>query len=292
MTQIIKRRALYQLNLLIERIALKSNVRMMLTTKETFLFDKIIFGPVQSRRFGVSLGINLLPVHSKLCNFDCVYCECGRNNGRVNRSAPNAFNSRLDVKKSLEAALIDLKLKNISPDAITFAGNGEPTMHPEFAEIVDDTIELRNKHFPNAKVIVLTNATMLNRKEVVDALKKADGRILKLDAGSEELFKAINQPHSKRSLNWIVDHLHYFKGDLTIQSMFLKGLCKGVMIDNSSDENVAAWLELLKIIKPNFVMIYSIDRATAEKGLEKIPTERLNEIAAKVNELGINTMVS
>lgn len=257
---------------------------------DTFLFDKIIFGPIKSRRLGLSLGINLLPTDSKLCNFNCIYCECGWT-GLKGESA-QAFHSRNDVKRNLDEKLMELKSKNITPDAITFAGNGEPSMHPKFSEIIDDTIELRNKYFPKSKIVVLTNATMLNRKHVVEALKKADLRILKLDAGTEELFEQINQPHSHKGLNFIVEHLQHFNGDLTVQTMFLKGMVNGVRIDSTSDVNVNAWLELLKKIKPKQVMLYSIDRATAGKGLEKISTEKLKEIEMRVKELGIETLVS
>ncbi len=257
---------------------------------DTFLFDKIIFGPVKSRRLGLSLGINLLPTDSKLCNFNCIYCECGWTG--IKNSSGKAFHSRSDVKKNLEEKLIELKSQNIFPDAITFAGNGEPTMHPQFSEIIEDTIELKNKIFPATKIAVLTNATMLNRKQVADALKKVDLRILKLDAGIEELFQQINQPHSRITLSWIVDHLQYFNGDLIVQSMFLKGTINGISIDNTTDENVNAWLELLKKINPKQVMLYSINRATAGKGLESISHEKLKEIEMKVMELGINTMVS
>lgn len=257
---------------------------------ETFLFDKIIFGPLKSRRLGFSLGVNLLPTHVKLCNFNCIYCECGWTNTKG--ISAGSFHSRGDVKKKLEEAMIELKSKNIFFDVITFAGNGEPTMHPEFSKIIDDTIELRDHYFPKTKIAVLTNATMLNRKEVVDALKKIELRILKLDAGTEELFQEINHPHSRRSLNWVIDHLHYFNGDFILQSMFLKGESNGVFIDNTTDENINAWLLLLKQINPRQVMLYSIDRATAEKGLKKIDDVKLQEIAMKVKALGIDAMVS
>lgn len=256
----------------------------------TFLFDKIIFGPVKSRRLGLSLGINLLPNDSKLCNFNCIYCECGWTG--IKGSSGQAFHSRNEVRQALEEALKQLKIQNISPDAITFAGNGEPTMHPEFSIIIDDTIEIKNKYFQGTKVAVLTNATMLNRKNVVDALKRVDLRILKLDAGTEELFEKINQPHSRRTLSWIADHLEYFHGNLIVQSMFLKGEHNGFTIDNTTDANVEQWLRLLEKIKPQQVMLYAIDRATPEKGLEKIPVEKLEQIAMRVRELGIETMVS
>ncbi len=257
---------------------------------ETFLFDKVIFGPVKSRRLGVSLGINLLPNDSKLCNFNCIYCECGWTEKKG--SFAKSFHSREEVNKNLDMALFQLKCKNISLDAITFAGNGEPTMHPHFAEIVDDTIQARNKYFPNTKVAVLTNAAMLSKTQTVNALKKVELRILKLDAGTEELFQAINQPNSKRTLNWIVEHLRYFEHDFIIQSMFLKGSHDGIFIDNTADENVGNWLKILKAIRPKKVMLYSIDRATAEGGLQKASEEVLQGIAAKVRALGIETMVS
>ncbi len=259
-------------------------------TSETFIFDKIIFGPVKSRRLGISLGINLLPTDSKLCNFNCIYCECGWNKLSTRNKTP--FHPISVVRENLEEALKHLKEKNILPDAITFAGNGEPTMHPGFSAIIDDTIALRNIYFPNSKVAVLTNATMLNRPIVVKTLKKVDLKIFKLDAGTEETFQSINQPKSHRSLQWIVDHLQYFNRDLIVQSMFLKGFCNGVFINNTSEKNVNSWLRLLQTIKPKQVMLYSIDRATAEKELKKISKEKLDEIATKVNELGIETMVS
>ncbi|MBI2272052.1 MAG: radical SAM protein [Bacteroidetes bacterium] len=258
--------------------------------QETLLFNKIIFGPLKSRRLGLSLGINLLPLNSKLCNFNCIYCECGWTGKRG--PTRNTFHARSTVKTYLEEAMIQLKSKNIFPDAVTFAGNGEPTMHPEFSKIIDDTIELRNVYFPNAKVGVLTNATMLNRSSVVEALKKADRRILKLDAGGEDLFQKINQPRSRRCLSWVVDHLQYFNGDMIVQSMFLKGIHNGNPVDNTTDENVTAWLKLLEEIKPKQVMIYSIDRVPAEKGLEKIHKEILERIAMKVREIGIEAMAS
>ncbi|MCK6649429.1 MAG: radical SAM protein, partial [Bacteroidia bacterium] len=177
---------------------------------ETKLFDSIIFGPIKSRRLGVSLGINLLPIDSKLCNFDCIYCECGWTDLK---NAPKfQFNDRFEIKKALENKLIELVQQRIILDSITFAGNGEPTLHPEFDLIIDDTIELRNKYFPDALISVLSNSLMLNNNKVVAALKKIDKRILKLDAGTEELFQLIDQPLNKRTLEWVVYHLNQFNG--------------------------------------------------------------------------------
>lgn len=202
------------------------------------------------------------------------------------------FHPRLEIGRILETAIEELKEKNIVPDTITFAGNGEPTMHPEFAGIIDDTIYIRNKLLPRTRIAVLTNAVMLNKTEVVSALKKADMRILKLDAGTEQMFQKINQPMARRSLRWIVEHLKYFNNDLIIQTLFVRGNCNGKFVDNTTEEEVNAWLALIKEINPKKVMIYSIDRIPAQQGLEKIPLEKLNEIAAKVTELGVNAMVS
>ena len=158
----------------------------------TFLFDKIVFGPVKSRRLGVSLGINLLPIHRKVCNFDCVYCECGLN--MTGTSVDEKLPTREMVSTALRQKLEEMKTKGEAPDVITFAGNGEPTIHPQFAGIIDDTIALRNTYFPSAKISVLSNSTMLHKQDVVEALLKSDQRILKLDSGLESSINQINQP--------------------------------------------------------------------------------------------------
>ncbi|MEW6467678.1 MAG: radical SAM protein [Bacteroidota bacterium] len=267
---------------------MKSEFRFI-ATKETILFDEIVFGPIKSRRLGLSLGINLLPASSKRCNFNCIYCECGATSLR---SAEKRFHPAPVVLGKLDERLAQLKRDNVPVDTITFAGNGEPTMHPQFLRIVENTLYLRDIYFPGAKVAVLTNATMLNRQEVVKALNKADLRILKLDAGTEEMFQRINKPLVRRSLRWVVDHLHYFRNDLIIQSMFVKGHCGGEWIDNTTEAEVAAWLQLLNEIRPRQVMIYSLDRGTAESGLEGIPRHELEKIAGRVIALGINATVS
>lgn len=259
----------------------------MISTK-TILFDKTIFGPVQSRRLGISLGINLLPTDSKLCNFNCIYCECGW----TLKHAKAKFHTSSEIKNELEEVLIRLQKENFSLDTITFAGNGEPTIHPDFDKIMDNTILLRDLYFPNTKIAVLTNATLLNNQRIVEALKRADLRILKLDAGTENFFQKINQPVAKRSLRWIVDHLHYFKNNLIIQTMFVKGEYNGVQIDNTTDKEVNEWLKLIQEINPKIVMLYSLDRATPVKMLRRIPLEKLKEIAMNVNKIGIKTIVS
>lgn len=257
---------------------------------KTKLFDSIIFGPINSRRLGLSLGINLLPTDSKLCNFDCIYCECGWTDLK---SIPKVeFHKREDVKEQLEIVLKKLRSEAKNLNSITFAGNGEPTIHPDFNLIIDDVIELRNHYFPKCKISVLSNSLMLNNSNVTEALKKVDNRILKLDAGTEETFQLINQPLNKRTLKWVVDQLIKFNGNLTIQTLFLKGKYKNKNIDNTTDAEIESWLLNLKKIKPRFVMIYSLDRATPAKDLEKIDNTILNSIAKKVEALGIEATVS
>ncbi|NTW33930.1 MAG: radical SAM protein [Bacteroidetes bacterium] len=254
-----------------------------------FLFDKVIFGPVQSRRLGVSLGINLLPTGFKHCSFNCIYCECGwtKNNEIKNISFPPAT----IVKQYLEKKLQELKASDSLPDSISFAGNGEPTLHPDFSEIIDLTIELRNKYTPQSKVAVLSNASMIYLPEIVNALKKVDMNILKLDAGTEETFRDINKAASDISLKDIVKNLKQFTSNLIIQTLFVRGEFNGKMIDNTSEKEVATWLEILKEIKPERLMIYPIARATPVKGLEKIPLEELELIAEKVKKTGIKVEV-
>ncbi len=257
---------------------------------ETHLFENVIFGPINSRRLGVSLGVNLLPLESKLCNFDCVYCECGWTDLK---SFPKIhFFSREDIKIKLKEKLEELSKNKTDLNSITFAGNGEPTMHPLFEEIIDDTIELRNIYYPDCKISVLSNSLMLNNPKVVTALKKIDNRIMKLDAGSETTFQLINQPLNNRNLDWVVQQLKKFNGDLTIQTLFVKGDHNGAHIDNTTEEEINNWLEILKTLTPKEVMLYSIDRPTPEKNLEKIPKEKLMEIAKKVESIGINAIVN
>lgn len=252
------------------------------------LFNKIIFGPVKSRRLGTSLGVNLLPDDCKLCNFNCIYCECGFNFTKHDSHLPQ----RDDVKRILKETLTDFNRKNEHIDTITFAGNGEPTMHPQFAEIIDDVIELRNSICPTTKVSVLSNATLINKPKIFDALQKIDNNILKLDSGIEDTINLINQPVTKFSLEKTIENLRQFKGELTVQTLFFRGKYKGVEIDNTSDKEVAAWIEAIKKIKPKSVMIYTLDRPTPVKELYKADEQRLKEIATLVENLGIKTQIN
>ncbi|MFI3320871.1 MAG: radical SAM protein [Rikenellaceae bacterium] len=257
----------------------------------TALFNNIIFGPIHSRRLGISLGVNLLPTHSKLCNFDCIYCECGWNGD--NRSAGAQFNSREDVNAMLEQTLQKMSAEGQLPDVITFAGNGEPTLHPKFECIIEDTIILRDKYAPKAKVSVLTNAATLHREDVVRALKRVDNNILKLDSAFDVTARLMNNPASSSySIAKVVEQMMTFGGDLIVQTMFLRGSYNGQHIDNTTPEEVSAWLALIAKISPRQVMVYSIDRDTPCHTIEKVSREDMLAIASQVERLGIRCSVA
>jgi len=256
----------------------------------TFLFDKIIFGPVKSRRLGVSLGINLLPVDSKVCSFDCIYCECGWTPRKREKKAE--LPTRAIVVQKLEEQLQVMKNTGKLPDVITFAGNGEPTLHPEFAEIIDDTILLRNELAPGCKIAVLTNSSMINREAVFQALLKVDDNILKLDSAIQETVELLDCPRGYFRLDQVIAQLARFGKQAIIQTMFVRGTYKGHQIDNTSEKEVTGWMEAIKAIQPRQVMIYTIARDTPAEGLIKVPLKELNRIAGFVREAGIDVQVS
>jgi len=257
----------------------------------TFLFDEIIFGPVKSRRLGVSLGINLLPTKRKICNFNCIYCECGWTTDieKVKDKLPG----RKEVYKALEKKLSEMQTANESPDVITYAGNGEPTLHPEFSGIIDDSITLRNKYFPKAKIAVLSNATNITKPGIRGALLKADQNILKLDSAVDSTVQIHNQPKGALNVEELINNLAGVDGNVIIQTLFLRGEYEGANIDNTTPGEIAAWLRALERIKPSEVMIYTISRDTpVGNKLKKVPLKELKEIAAKVEKLGFKTQVS
>lgn len=256
----------------------------------TILFHEIVYGPVQSRRLGRSLGVNLLPYDGKLCSFDCIYCECGFNRDfRTKTKLPD----RENVRAALDDKLLQLQKEGVTPDVITFAGNGEPTMHPEFEGIIDDTLLLRDRYFPQAKISVLSNGLHLNKKEVFDAMKKIENPILKLDSAFDETARQIDRPNAATySVSQQVERYRLFQGDFILQSMFLRGRFEGRVVDNTTEEEISAWLGLVRSLQPREVMIYTIDRETPARELEKAPKEVLKEIARRVEELGIQTTVA
>lgn len=255
----------------------------------TSLYDNIIFGPVRSRRLGLSLGVNLLPVESKLCNFDCIYCECGWN---ADHAGKRRFNAREDVKAMLGEVLSRMVGEGTPPDVITFAGNGEPTMHPDFEAIIDDTIALRDELCPAAKVSVLSNATQLHREDVRRALRRVDNNILKLDSAFDSTVQLVNKPVGNYSVERTVEWMKHFRGQMILQTMFLRGEYEGQRVDNTTEEQVEAWLRIVEQIAPRQVMVYSLDRDTPCPTLEKVSREELLQIAARVEALGVACSVA
>lgn len=248
-----------------------------------FLHSDIIYGPVRSRRLGLSLGVNLLPASRKVCSFECVYCECGW----TDRSAKGEFPEVLAVLQELENTLRVLRGQDWIPDHITFSGNGEPTMHPAFPEILEQTLNLRNQWTPASEIAVLTNGVALAEPAVREALLLADKRIIKLDAGSETMYRLVNIPQSSFTLDSIIESVRSLEGNCILQTLFLRGEHNGRIIDNTLSGEVSEWLGHVRAIRPQSVMIYSLERMPPAKKMNRIPENELETIAGKVRNLGI-----
>lgn len=256
----------------------------------TVIYPSPIFGPIHSRRLGVSLGINLLPADGKHCSFDCIYCECGYNK---DRRPHHPLPTREEVREALEARLKEMQANGPTPDVFTFAGNGEPTAHPQFAGIIDDTLELRDRYFPHVKVSVLSNATFIHRPAVFEALEKVDNNILKLDTVDPAYIRLVDRPTGTYDVNRIIDSMKAFQGRLIVQTMFLKGKTdEGVEVDNTSDAYVLPWIEVVKSISPRQVMIYTIDRETPDQSLQKATHEELDRIVGLLRQEGLEASAS
>jgi len=256
----------------------------------TFLFEDIVFGPVKSRRLGVSLGINLLPGDRKWCSFNCIYCECGWSGKGPYDS--DGFPSRPVVAAALKQRLIAMTAKKERPDTITFAGNGEPTLHPSFPGIISDTVALRDLIVPEARIAVLSNGTMLDDPSVFNALKLVDQNILKIDSAREETVRLLNQPGKGFSYSRLVENIMRLGGKFVLQTLFVRGTYNGKLVDNASEGEINDWLELVDRLGPQLVMVYTIARDTPVTGLGKVPAEELYSIAARVEKLGIKVQVS
>lgn len=256
----------------------------------TFLFDEIIFGPVNSRRLGKSLGVNLLPLDRKICNFDCIYCECGwSSHSAIQKSH---FPTAQMVETALRQKLETMLAENNLPNTITFAGNGEPTMHPEFNSIIDSTIQLRNQFCPESKIAVLSNATLISRKNIAQTLAKIDLNILKLDSAINQTINHINKPKIPFSVDKLIDNLLEFKKKITLQTLFFSGEFNNQFVDNTTDREVDALLEVYNLVQPELVMIYTIARDTPAQNLQKATAAKLDEIAKKIEAIGLKVQIS
>lgn len=247
-------------------------------------FDEIVFGPIFSRRLGSSLGVNILPTVGKLCNFDCVYCECGWNkDGKSNGRFPRLA----EVQEALEKKMSTAVAEGITVDSITFSGNGEPTMNPDFPQIVEATVRLRDKYFPMAKVSVLSNAVLVGRREVAEALKKVDNPILKIDASSDELVRMINKPVGSYHLAEIIEGLKGFEGNFILQTMFLRS----PEFDTTSREAIEGWRNIVRELKPREIMVYTIDRETPDKSLGKYTVEEMTALVQPLLDEGYKIQI-
>ncbi len=258
------------------------------------LFGSIIYGPVNSRRLGKSLGVNLLPTDVKVCSFDCIYCECGFNT----KSPKINFPKLEDIVKALETALIKLSQNKRQLDSITFSGNGEPTLHPNFSNVIDNTIRLRNKYFPNSVITVLTNSTQLHRPEIFNALRKIENPYLKLDSAIEDTVLKIDKPNRTNinsnlySIEKTINLMTEFNGECVIQTMFLHGKYDGKYIDNTSEIELDLYFQAINKINPRMVTIYTIARNTPAENLEKISPHTLDEIGRKLENMGYKVQIS
>lgn len=246
--------------------------------------EETVFGPIRSRRLGDSLGINLLPEKGKICSFDCIYCECGWNkDGRNDTRLPSAEK----VRNDLETKLKQCKANQINIDSITFSGDGEPTLNPEFPQIIDDTIRLRNQYYPNSKITVLSNATRVHLPEVFNALRKVDNPTMKIDAPTNDLIEKINHPAPGYDINKVVEALKQFNGDFIMQTMFLKSKD----FDSSSPEVLNGWMDIVRLLRPREVMVYTIDRPTPEEGLQKFTVDEMRALVQPLIDEGFAVQI-
>lgn len=253
------------------------------------IFPTNIVGPIHSRRLGISLGVNLLPKDGKVCSFNCLYCECGWNEDHRGGHFPDAD----DVMRQLETKLQQMQAAGEGLDVITFAGNGEPTLHPRFAEVIDQTIALRNQYYPQAKVSVLSNATRMSDPKVHAALLKVDNNILKIDGAFDQTIHLIDQPaDSHYTVRQVVDGMKSFQGQLIVQTMFVRGEHNGQLVDNTTPEEVRAWCDLMREIRPHQIMVYSLDRPTPEPNLVRVSKEEMSQLIAPLVAEGFCVTVS
>lgn len=252
---------------------------MVISHSQKMIREEVVFGPIHSRRLGSSLGINLLPEKGKICTFDCIYCECGWNkDGRDDTKLPSAEK----VRNALETKLKQCRKDNVPIDSITFSGDGEPTLNPDFPQIIDETIRLRNAYYPNSKITVLSNATRVHLPQIFNALRKVDNPIMKIDAPTNELIEKINHPVPGYNIHRVLEALKQFNGDFILQTIFLKSKD----FDSSSPEVLNGWMDIVRTLKPREIMVYTIDRPTPEEGLQKFTVEQMRALVQPLIDEG------
>ena len=248
------------------------------------LREEVVFGPIHSRRLGTSLGINLLPEKGKICNFDCIYCECGWNkDGRDDTRIPTAE----EVRSALRNKLVELSQQGIGIDSITFSGDGEPTLNPEFPQIIAYTIQLRDEFYPQAQISVLSNSTRAHKPEVLAALKRVNKPIMKIDAPTNELAAKINKPAPGYDVDSIVNALREFHGDFILQTMFLRS----GDFDSAAPEVLNGWMDIVRTLHPREIMVYTIDRPTPQSGLQKFSVEEMQKLVQPLVDEGFKIQI-
>lgn len=252
------------------------------------IFSTNIVGPIHSRRLGISLGVNLLPKDGKVCSFDCLYCECGWNADHRGGHLPDAD----EVMHELETKLQTMHAAGEALDVITFAGNGEPTLHPDFPRVIERTLQLRDQYYPEVKVSVLSNATQIGKEAVRAALLRVDNNILKIDGAFDETVHLIDQPaDSHYSVRQVIEWMKTFRGQLIVQTMFVRGEHNGQRVDNTTPQEVAAWCDLMREVRPHQIMVYSLDRPTPEPLLTKVSKEEMTQLVAPLLAEGFNIQI-
>lgn len=252
------------------------------------IFSTNIVGPIHSRRLGISLGVNLLPKDGKVCSFDCLYCECGWNADHRGGHLPDAD----EVMRELETKLQTMHAAGEALDVITFAGNGEPTLHPDFPRVIERTLQLRDQYYPKVKVSVLSNATQIGKEAVRAALLRVDNNILKIDGAFDETVHLIDQPaDSHYSVRQVIEWMKTFRGQLIVQTMFVRGEHNGQRVDNTTPQEVAAWCDLMREVRPHQIMVYSLDRPTPEPLLTKVSKEEMTQLVAPLLAEGFNIQI-
>jgi len=247
--------------------------------------ETLVFGPIRSRRLGSSLGINLLPERGKLCNFDCIYCECGWNaDGRGDHRLPTAA----ELREALRSRLESCRVAGTPIDSITFSGDGEPTLNPDFPEIVDITLSLRDEFYPDAKVSVLSNASRLGDPAVFEALRRVDNPILKIDGSTSGRVRTINRPAFAYDLDRVLEQLRRFEGDFILQTIFLRS----PEFDSTDPENVEGWMRIVRELRPREVMVYTVDRETPLAGIGKVSAEEMAALVRPLVEEGFRIQIS
>ena len=251
-----------------------------------------VYGPVTSRRLGCSLGVNILPLRAKVCNFDCLYCECGWNAAPYVPAQHTGWKSNAnEILHVLEKRIEELVAAGTIPQIITFSGNGEPSLHPDFLQLVKGTTAIRDRLLPGVKVGIFSNSGMLDKPGVFEALQLADERFMKLDSAREETVRLINRPQAGYTVAKTIERLKRFGGDFTLQTLFFRGTFEGQLIDNTTPDELEGWFNVVDELKPQKVMVYTLDRKTPAKDLQKCPSETLHQIAAALEKRGIQVLL-